>query len=105
MSCNSDSRDKSERMRRMGPLGKPGDTREDLVRTLGPHEGLGLFVADVDEFPDGAFELAHTAVRAPPNLFGRQFSEPAFHEVQPRTVRRREVDVEPWTLDRKSVVL
>ena len=77
---------------------KSGNARQDLVGAFGPHEGLGLLVADVDELPDGALELAHTAVRAAPNLFGRQFPEPPLDEVQPRAVRRREVDVKPWAL-------
>jgi len=94
VSCNSDSHNKSARVRGGGALSKSGNARQDLVRVLAPHEGLGLFVADVDELPDGALELAHTAGRAAPNLFGGQFSEPPFDEVQPRAVRRREVDVD-----------
>jgi hypothetical protein len=45
------------------PLGKSGNA-QDLVRALGPHEWLGLFVSDLDERPNGALELAHAAVLA-----------------------------------------
>jgi hypothetical protein len=99
VSCNSDSRNKSLGMWCESPLCKTGDGREDLVRAFRPDERRGLFVADVNELPNGAFEFGHTPMRATPNLFGRQFAEPPLDEVQPRAVGRREVH---WKRGRSS---
>lgn len=48
-----------------------------------------------DEFADRGFELRDAAVGTTAQLFVRQLGEPAFHEIEPRSVRRREMDVEP----------
>ena len=52
----------------------------------------------IDEFLDGGLELGHAAERAATNLLSRQGREPALDETQPRSVRRREMHVEPRPL-------
>ncbi len=56
----------------------------------------------VDELADGSFQLRNVAMDAATQLFVRQLGEPAFDEVQPRPVRRGEVDVNARSL-RKPV--
>ena len=46
-----------------------------------------------DELANRRLQLRDAAVDAAPQLFVREFGEPALHEVQPRPVGRREVDV------------
>ena len=98
VSCNSDSHDKSPRVCGEGPLRKTSDAGEDVVRALGPHERLGRFVAHVDEVPNGPLQLADTAMHPAPKLFRRQFAKPPLDQIQPRAVRRREMDVESRAL-------
>src|SRR5215203_742340 len=91
VSCNSDSLNKSAYMSCGRALGEARDARQDLVGAFGPHERRGLLVADVDEFPDSTLEFADTTMGASPQLFGRQFTEPALDQVQPRAVGGGEV--------------
>jgi hypothetical protein len=50
-----------------------------------------------DELANRGLELRDTAMNAAPQLFVREFREPALHEVQPGSVGGREVDVEART--------
>lgn len=72
---------------------KPLDAEEDLVGSLCPDEGLGTFIADGDVVEDGRLERACAAMGPAANLLLRQQREPAFHEIQPRCPRRREVQM------------
>jgi hypothetical protein len=58
-------------------LGEAGDAGEDLVGGLGPDEGLGLGVVDVDDFADRLLEPGDAAVRAAADLLLRELGEPA----------------------------
>src|SRR5205807_1105963 len=55
-------------------------------------------VLRIEKRPDGALQLAYTAMRPTPDLLRRQFREPALHEVQPRAIGGCEVHVKPGTL-------
>jgi hypothetical protein len=80
-----------------GPLSKAGDAREDFVGTPGPHERLGLFIADVDEFSEGALEFTDAPVGAASQLFGRHLARklrrfiPKYNE-RAKPVRRSYAD-------------
>jgi hypothetical protein len=41
------------------------DRREDLVSGLGPDEGFGVAVLDVDVVAEGALQFKRTAMRTP----------------------------------------
>ena len=65
-----------------------GDAGEDLVCGLGPDEGPGFRVVDVDEFSDRFLELKDATVAAATDLFLRQLGEPALDEIEPGAVGR-----------------
>jgi hypothetical protein len=69
-------------------LGEPSHGVENLIGCLGPHEGLEIRMMRVDELANGGLQLGHTAMGAAPQLFIREFGEPAFNEVQPGAVGR-----------------
>ena len=69
------------------------DTRENLVSRLRPHKRLGIDLMGLDEFLNGRFQLRHASVGATPQLLVGQLREPSFDEIQPRPIRRREMDV------------
>jgi len=69
------------------------DTRENLVSRLRPHKRFGIGLMGIDEFLNGRFQLRHAPVGATPQLLVGQFREPSFDEIQPRPIRRREMDV------------
>ena len=77
-----------------GAVCEAGDAGEDLVRSLGPDEGLGFRVVGVDELSDRLFEFGDAAVTAAADLLLGQLTEPALNQVEPRAVGRSEVDVE-----------
>jgi hypothetical protein len=52
----------------------------------------------VDILANRRFQLLDASEHAAPNPFVREFGEPSLHQIQPRTVRRCEVDMEPRTL-------
>src|SRR5581483_7051718 len=68
--------------------------REDLVGRLRPDEGLRVGVGELDVPQDGSFQFPRAAVHTAAQLLVRQGREPALYEIDPRTARRREVDVE-----------
>ena len=59
------------------------DGGEDAVGGFGPPEGLGVVVVLFDEGVDVGFELSGRGVHAAPQLFARQFGEPAFDLIDP----------------------
>ena len=73
---------------------KARHARQDLVGGLGPYEGRGPVVREVDVAPNGGFQLARAAMDAAADLLLRQRGEPALDQVDPCTPRRREVDME-----------
>jgi hypothetical protein len=70
------------------------DAVEDLIRGPGPNEGFWALVMHADVLTDGGFQLFDAAESTPSNAFVGEFGEPALHQVDPRTVGGREVDVE-----------
>ena len=74
------------------------NARQDLVRRLGPNEGCGIFIVDVDVFTNGGFQFLHTAKHAAANPFVGQFGEPSLDQIDPGTVGGREVDMKSGAL-------
>src|ERR1700687_205123 len=85
-------------MRGEGALGVASNAGQNLVGGLGPNEGCGIFVVDLDKLADRRFQILHAAKHTTSNPFVGEFGEPALNQVDPRTVGRREVNVEPWAL-------
>jgi hypothetical protein len=87
---------------------------EDLVCAFVPDKGLWLFIPPTDPVFDGRLEFFRRAVGAPSESLIGEFSEPTFHQVHPRAVGGREVEVKPrvahessldlWGLVRRDVV-
>jgi hypothetical protein len=67
------------------------DAVEDLIGRLGPDEGLGVAVGELDVAADRGFELPRTATQTTAELLLGQRREPALDEVNPRRAGRREV--------------
>src|SRR3989441_6751741 len=74
---------------------KSRDARKDLVGRLGPDEGLGMAVCDVDIPPNGRLQFAGAAMDTTPQLLVGERREPALDQVDPRGTRRREMHVVP----------
>ena len=83
-------------MRCQGALCEPRDARQNLVGAFRPNERLAVGIAGVEELPDGSFQASHAPMRPGAELFVRQLREPAFHQVEPRRVGRREMQMEAW---------
>lgn len=66
---------------------------QDLSRSFGPHEGFGVGIAVGDVRVNGGNQLGDAAEDPAAQLFGRQVTKDAFHQVEPRTARRDEVHV------------
>jgi hypothetical protein len=81
-------------------LRKSRDARKNLVGGVRPYEGFRVRVMCVDELPNGSLKLGDAVVSTTAQLLIGQLGEPALDEIQPRTVRRREVNnvVVPWCL-------
>ena len=60
---------------------KAGDTGQDFISRLGPHEGLRRFVVDGQVAIDGHLEIAGAAVDATSELLLREQREPALHQI------------------------
>ena len=69
------------------------DFFEDGLRRGSPHERLRGVVVALRESPDLVHQLAHTTTSAALQCLLAEQSEPAFHLVQPRRVRWREVQM------------
>ena len=67
--------------RLVNPCAVAFDGVEDLIRCLGPHERLGIFVPAVDPSADLGVELTNGAVCPAAQELGGQFGEPAFDQV------------------------
>ena len=76
-------------------LGEPPDARQNLVGGFRPDKGSALGVVRLDELADRRFQRGDASMHAAPQLLGGQLGEPALNEVQPGSVGRGEVDVEP----------
>ena len=69
-----------------------------MIRSPGPDEWRRILVVHVDVLADGGFQLFDTSEDAPANALVSEFGEPAFYQVDPRTVGGREVDVKSRAL-------
>src|SRR5579864_3838190 len=74
-------------------LGKTGDAVKDLVRGSGPNEGPGILVVHVNVLADGRFQFFHTPEYTPSDALVGDFGKPAFHQVDPRSVRGGEMEM------------
>ena len=85
-------------MHDQGALSEPCDARQDLIGAFRPDERLAGGIAGVEELPDGGLQPPHAPMRPTAELLRRQFREPAFHQVEPRRLGRREMQMEAWAL-------
>ena len=65
-------------MLRERPSAKAGAALEDFIGGFGPFKGLGILVADLDEFPDRLFQGDGAAVGAALDLTSGKEGEPPF---------------------------
>src|SRR5260370_36044925 len=95
---------------RSGDPGAVASNRvDDLVGGLGPLEGLGVVVPELDPLFEGAGQLVDRAEDATVEPAALQFSEPSLDLVEPRGVGGGEVQLEPRVLqqpplDRRGLV-
>ena len=59
------------------------DGSQNLVCGLGPFEGLGIFVVQIDEGTDVSLELPDGGVNTSLDLLSGEFSKPAFDLIDP----------------------
>ena len=71
---------------------------QDFVSGLGPYEGLGVFVGDVQVAVDGSLQFGAALMHAPAQLLFGEQTEPALHQVQPRGAGGREMNMEAGPL-------
>ncbi len=90
-------------MHDQGALSEPCDARQDLIGAFRPDERLAGGIAGVEELPDGGLQPPHAPMRPTAELLRRQFREPAFHQVEPRRIGRREMQMEAWALGQAPV--
>ena len=69
---------------------------ENLVSCFGPLERFASFVVSVDVVADRLAKLRNARVRAALKRVSAQQPEETLDEVQPRGVRRREVENKAW---------
>ena len=74
---------------------KSTDTGQDLVGSLRPHEGLGIFVVPAQVGHDRVLKSESAAVSATLDLLLAEQGEPALDQVEPGRACWREVQVEP----------
>ena len=67
---------------------------ENLVGRLGPPEAFAELIVSVDVLDDRLAEFGHRSMRSALKRLLRQQAEEALHQVQPRRVRRGEVEHE-----------
>ena len=58
---------------------------------------------DLDVFANRRFQFSDVVEHAAPDSFVGEFSEPALHQIQPRTICRGEVDVEAGPFEQPFV--
>jgi hypothetical protein len=63
------------------------------TRRGSPHERLRTVVAPADIVADGSYQLAEAAEGSSPDTLVGDFSEEAFHQIQPGSAGRCEVPV------------
>src|SRR5260370_23184482 len=85
------------------------DCLDDLVGGLGPLEGLGVVIPELDPLFERAGQLVDRAEDTAVQAAALQFGEPPLHLVQPRGIRRGEMQLEPPVLqqpplDRRGLV-
>ncbi len=79
-------------------MGETGDALQNLVRASGPNEGLGILVVHLDVLADGCFQFFHTSENTPSNALIGDLGKPAFHQVDPRAVGGREMEMKSGRL-------
>ena len=75
-------------------LSAAGQFGDDGVHRGGPDERLWGFVPGSEEVVDGGLQVWHAAEGTTTDSLVRQFSKPAFHQIQSRAARGDEVHVE-----------
>src|SRR5271169_1281413 len=75
------------------------DAVQNLIGGSGPHKRFWIFVMDVDVLANRQFQLPDAAERAAPDSFVGEFGEPSLHQIQPRTIRWREVNMKTGPLE------
>ena len=79
-------------------LAKAGHAGQDFVSGLGPYEGLGVFVGNVQVAVDGSLQFGAALMHAPAQLLFGEQTEPALHQVQPGGAGGREMNMEAGPL-------
>jgi len=80
-----------------GTLREPSYAGQDLISGLGPDEGFGAFVVNVDVFANRSFEFLHAPEDPTTNPLVGNFGKPALHQVDPGTISGREMGVKAWS--------
>jgi hypothetical protein len=75
-------------------LGETSDAGQDFVRRFRPNKRLGIFVVRADVFANGGFQFFRTSEYAASNSLVGNFGEPTLHQVDPRRVGGRKVQME-----------
>src|SRR5271157_3221142 len=60
-----------------------GELFHDRVHGGSPNKGLGIVVPRLQELHDGLLQLLHAEKNTATHPFARQFSKPAFHQIEP----------------------
>jgi GDSL-like Lipase/Acylhydrolase family len=76
---------------------------QDLISSFSPDERLGIFVVSVDVLANSRFEFTGATKDAASNLFLREQPEPAFHQIDPGSSRRGEVQMEARSFEQPSM--
>ena len=98
MSCPRGSRNYWRGLKVERAVGKPRDAFENLIGGLGPDERFRIGMMRVNEFANRRLQLCDAAVHPSPELCVGQLGKPAFDQIQPRSVGRREMDMKAWPL-------
>jgi len=78
----------------MSSLGIAGDAGQNLIRGFRPGKRFGGFIVDIQIFADSRLQFFDAAKDSTPYTFVGDFREPSFHQVDPRAISGREVEVE-----------
>src|ERR1051326_7248079 len=74
------------------PIGAGGS-----AHGFAPHQGPSL--VDFNVFTDRRFQFSDAAEHAAPDSLIGEFGKPSFHQIQPRTISWREVNVKAGPLE------